>query len=341
MLTLALLTEGDTPALKAALQSLAGLATPDRPLLLIDPGAQDGNRDMLRMFTNRHGGNLLPLGASLTRAEASALARKETGADYALVLTCNDRVNDASLTALERSLDLHRPDLAVMASGGWITHPDRPLPGPDARRAAALPAKPDARDLLTLHPDSRRLLIREGECAAPDPLADPRAAWDIWEKTIKKAEQTLFHPDPVLLTAPSRCGAAASLDAIAPMLAAAPKADRADRLARALHWVGDALALAPPETATDTLTATARLLRALPRSLRAQACAAPAPAGPFLNSVRNGRDGAAHLALLASARTDLHMRALADEYTALRTDLNAALPGPEYLRALHTRLWTR
>lgn len=339
MLTLAFLADGDTPALKAALTALAGLGTPDRPLLLIDPGSQDGRREMLRAFLNRHEGHLLPLDAPPSHAEAGAIARRQTGADYALVLTSSDRVNGAGLTTLEQALALRRPDLAVMASGGWITHAARPLPGPDADRAAALPDQPGAQDLIALYPDPRRLLIHKGECAAPDPSGDPGAAWDIWQKTLEAAKQTLFHPDPVLLTAPPRFGAAASLDAIAPMLATIAKADRPARLARALLWVGDALALAPPDSAPDTLAAAARLLRALPRSLRGQACAAPAPAGPFLNAIRNGSDGAAHLALLASARNDLHMRALAEEYTALRTDLNAALPGPDYLRALHTRLW--
>jgi hypothetical protein len=44
------------------------------------------------------------------------------------------------------------------------------------------------------------------------------------------------------------------------------------------------------------------------------------------------------LSLLANARAEMQMRALADEYTALRADLTAALPGPGYLRDLHARL---
>src|SRR5690606_24018744 len=115
--------------------------------------------------------------------------------DYVLVLDCTDRVNQAGLETLEQSLIAQKPDLAVLASGWWMTGPDHPLPGPDAARGAALPARPGAQDLGDLHPDPRRLLIRGGQCEAPDPLGDPGAAWDVWADVTGGAKQTLFHPD--------------------------------------------------------------------------------------------------------------------------------------------------
>lgn len=327
MLSLALVIGRDASALDAVLPAFRGLAAPGRPVLVMDQGSGGAARDAVRRFTQAEGAAFLALDAPLSLPDAGALAREQTGADYVLAFGCDDRVSRPGLATLEQALKDARPDLAVMAPGWWLTHPDRPLPGPDTMRARA-----DA------YPDPRRLMVRGGQCDTPDPGLDPGAAWDVWDSVTGGAERILFHPDPVLLRRLPSHGAAAGLDAVAPLLAGTPRARRPAVLDLALLRVGDALALAPPEAAPATLAAAARLLRALPRALRRRACAAPAPAGPFLGAVRAGRDGGAFLAMLASARSDMQTRALAHEYAALRADLEAALPGPDYLRDLHARL---
>lgn len=333
MLTVALIASERIEALEAALSALKGVAAPERPLLLIDPGVTGNGRDVLRLFSQRHGATLVILNSALSLPEATELARKQTGADYVLALTCDDRVSIAGLKTLEKSLNAARPDLAVMAAGWWLTHPDRPLPGPDAKRTGA-------GDVAAFYPDPRRLLIHGGQCSAPDLGRDPRAAWQIWDKMIGASRQPLFHPDPVLLRRLPDHGAAATLMAVAAILNDTPERDRPATLERALPRLGDALALAPPAAARETLAAAVQFLRAMSRGLRRLACAAPAPTGSFLSAVHKRQPDAAlaHLALLASARSDMQVRALAGEYGALRADLEAALPGADYLRDLHIRM---
>lgn len=335
MLTLALVIRDDSAVLEMALPCLAELMTPERPLVLIDQGSQDNSRESLRHFVTRYGGLLLALDGPLSLAEAGALARRHTGAEYVLALTCADRVNRRGLEQLEQALEKQAPDLIIMGAGWWLTHPDHPLPGPDAGRALAHRGGEDA---LSLYPDPRRFLIRGGECDTPDPLTEPRAAWSLWRQRILAAQSLLLHPAPVLLRKVPRYGAAASLDAAARLIAETPKRDRAAVLSQVLLWAGDAMTVARADSAAETLAAGRRLLKSLSWSLRREACAASGPAGAFLAALRNGSDGLSSLALLAAAWGEEQTLSLAAEYAALRQDLSAALPGPEYLRELHSRL---
>ena len=78
----------------------------------------------------------------------------------------------------------------------------------------------------------------------------------------------------------------------------------------------------------------------LPRGLRHRLAQHPGAAAPVLDALRNKDKGTALalLALRAEARNEMATRALAAEYATLRHDLGLALPGPEYLMALHARL---
>lgn len=325
-------TPPQTHALKHALPGLIGLADASCPLVFLDQGTDAGSREMIQAFIRRHGGALLALEGPVSAAEATALVRRQTGADYVLPFTPQDRISRAGLAALKTRLEDTEPDLAVLASAFWLTSADHPLPGPDAARG---------RDRAeTLFADPRRLLLRGDGCDHPDPLADPAAAWTIWEGALARAAFVLHLPDPVLLRPLPETGAAPSFDAAIRWLKAAPRPERAAQLDTALLRLDDALALAPAEAAEDTLEAAQRLQAALPRALRRRLPDLPGPAARLLNAlVRNARGEAlAQLALLAAARNAERSRALAAEYAALRHDLDLALPGPEYLMELYSRL---
>lgn len=335
MLTIALMIRDDAKALKGALSALADVMTPKRSLVLIDQGSQDGSRESLRHFMARYGGLPLALDGPLSLAEGSALARKHTGADYVLSITCADRVSRKGLERLEQILDNQTPELVIMGAGWWLTHPDHPLPGPDAGRISE---REGGEAALALYPDPRRFLIRGGECNTPDPLSDPRLAWSLWQRHILGTQSLHLLADPVLLRPAPRHGAATNLDAVATLVAEASQDERVAVLNRAMLWAGDALTVAPADSAVETLAAGQRLLRALPWSLRRKACAASGPAGALLAAIRNGDNGLAVLGMLSAAWGEAHYRGLAAEYASLRHDLLTALPGPEYLRDLHERL---
>lgn len=332
MLTLAMRIGNDAATLKHALPGLTGLAGETRQVLFLDQGSQDASREMLQAFIRRSGGALLALEGPVSAPEAAALARRQTGADYVLIFTPQDRINRAGLAALERRLAETRPDLVILASAFWLIGADCPLPGPDAARGTERPR--------TLFPDPRRLVIRGGACAHPDPFTDPAAAWDVWRTVLDNRGQALLPPDPVLLRALPETGAAPAFEAATGWVMDAPKPARAERLEEALLWTGDALSLAPAHSATETLSAAARLLAALPRALRRRIPDLAGSAAQVLAALARKDTAAALalLALLAQSRAELRTRALADSYAALRHDLDLALPGPDYLMELYARL---
>lgn len=337
MLSLAFLVGADTHpdlrALKQALPGLTGLATKTRPLVFVDQGAGDSSREKIQAFIRHNGGQLVALDGAAPGTAVSALVRQKTGADYVLSLTPDDRINRAGLTALETRLEQTEPDLVVLASAFWLSSADHPVPGPDAARDHDRPE--------TLFADPRRLLRRGGGCDHPDPLADPGTAWTLWEDMLAGAGSVLHLTDPVLLRPLPETGAAASFDAAAQRLAHMSGSARASGLDRLLPRLDDALRLAPAGAAETTLEAAGRLLATLPRGLRRRRLAGmPGPAARLLSALARKETGAAlaGLALLAEARNAQITRALAAEYAGLRHDLDLALPGPDYLMELYSRL---
>ena len=342
MLSLVLLLSEDATtlnrALDRALPLLADLPGAGQPLTLVDPGSTAASREIAQSFVRQSGAGFIAFDGPVTADEAATLVQQRDGADYVMVFTPHDRIHRPGLAALRGLLDSQAPDLVVTGSGFWLTDPARPLPGPDAARAAALPARPTAPALLPLHPDPRRILSRRGGFPQADPATG--AAWQIWQRALEGAKDIRFLPAPVVLPPWPDANAAAALTALSDMIHAAPRGDQAPLLERGLHWVSDALVLAAPGRAPETLAAAEALLRALPRGLRRRLAQHPGAAAPVLDALRNKDKGTALalLALRAEARNEMATRALAAEYATLRHDLGLALPGPEYLMALHARL---
>jgi len=340
MLAFALILSGDETHLRTTLASLAANRPKDHPLVLINPGTNEGHHDLGQVFVRRNGGQIITTDGPPTRSEAAALARHHTGMPYALSLKPKDQLYGPGVKALAAKLTASDPDVIVLGSGWGHPGTGQPIPGPDAERIANLPLHPAAADLLDLYPDLRRVLIRNNSSTPPVSKADTLAIWRAWETVLEAPEQVLFCPDPVILPPLPHQSAAGAMMALSTQVSTLKKSDFSAKLDRYLTWTGDALRLSPPAAALETIEAATLLLAALPRAFRSRACKAPEPIGPFLNAVRRGHhsEAMARLALLVSARTDLQIAALSDGFVTLRQDLDVALPGPDYLMDLYTRL---
>lgn len=368
MITLALTVSDERTALRATLASLAAQRPADFPVVFISSDRDSGQHDLLQTFVRRHGGRIMTTDGPLSPADTTAMARGQTGLPYVVGLAPGDLLYRPGLEALHRKLANTRPDVVVLGSGWGHPGSGTPIPGPDAERAAHLSDHPDPAELRSLYPMAGRVLLRDGhfaprtaqatEMSEAADVAAIAALWTHWEQVLGEQvlgepafagqtpslpltpERLLFSPLPLLLPPLPSQGAARTLAAVTRRLAGVAKPDRAARLERDLIRAGDALRLSPAAAAQDTLEAAHQLLASLPRGLRRQACAAPAPVGPLLNAVRRSRPDAAlaQLALLANARTDQQIAALADGFTALRQDLDLALPGSDYLMDLYMRL---
>lgn len=339
MLTLALVIDDDAPGVQAALTALTGIPRDGRPLLIFDAGASPQNRDAVQHFLRRNGGELIMLGASITHGEAEDLARQRTGADYVLTLGCDDRVHPPGLHQLEECLRLH-PKHVLLAIGWWLTSCNRYLTGPDEARLTAMGATIQAEEAARLFPVPRRLLVKGGQRQKSEADDDPAETWSVWTSALKNVDEIHVQPVPPILRRMPSHGPASLMKFIQASFAKAPRAERAARLARLLPWLADECTLAPAEAALSTMTAATALLRAMPRAQRRMLCSMPFAPGALFQSLQNGQkdQAMAHLCMMAAARNDAKTTALAEEYAALRSDLEAALPGPEYLRELHSRL---
>lgn len=334
MLSLVLITCNDGPAgggglrrhLATLAQALSKLAQRDQvEVILIDLGSHDDTLAELTDFAASQGGaaRLIRLDTpDLDVTAQTALARAEARHPYVLFLDPGDHLTPAALPQLVAQLTKDRPDVMVLAQGNWVGDPDVILPAADAARATSLGADPSATDLLTLTPDPRRLLIHR-KAAAEMPLGPPAQMWPLWETALTGAKSLGFF-------APVLCHHRLHEVDATPALAAASNAHR-------LIWANDALYHGAPTQAGALITAAQSLTTQLTAD---QIAAAPAPLGPLLAALADGDPALAmaHLALYFAGQDRMHTTALAAAVTRLRTDLDTALPGPEYLRALYDRI---
>lgn len=337
MLTLALIIEKDACGLGRALDALAGVAQSGRRIVIVEGGTDGRDSDRIQAFRRRTGADAITVGSHLRRGEAEALVRQRTGCEYLIAFGCDARINPAGLSALEAALSRSRPDLVVTGAGSWLGGPDHPVLHPDAERTHRATLTADAR---CLYPDPRRVLIRGGDTTRLCPIAEPEAAWRAWSRLMDPSKAVLVEAQPLILHPLPQGGPAPLMAFIASEVGNAPWRDQARRLAALLPWLGDAFALAPPNAAQATIGAAEQLLARLARRERQTLCTMPGAPGAVLRAIRARQQGEAlaHLSLLATARSDAAQAAIAAQHAALQADLEAALPGPEYLRALHRRL---
>ena len=322
MLSLVLWTHDAGTSLRGTLQALTDVrAQPGVELILVDSGSRD---DTLSELTQYAAG-----GVPLIRIDADqaagptilTLMRAQAQHPYVLMLRPGDRVDPDALPGLIRYLEQERPATALLDHTHWLGDPALQIPAPDADRLAALPDAPDTATLRQLSPDLRRVLVHRDHDLCTAPSGDLAADWATWDR-IAALDPTLFPGRAVLSLEMPRITATDLLQAAARLLGQSPDAP-------ALVWAADLLALADPDPAC--LEAAADL---------PSGATAPAPLGPILTALQAG-DRATALACLAmvAARRERQMTTLLSaQVTRLRRDLDLALPGPDYLRALYDRI---
>lgn len=348
-LAIALLNEGATQSeIRRIAGHLRSAVPKNLPLLLIDAGVDETTSRLLANFAVSSHAQHIALSHERCNSDvARGIAQRVAGARHVLLMRPQDRLVATTLPRLDRWLADRNPDLALLAGGWWLTEPQPARPDdysksvlsyPDAARMAALPAAPDTRALLTLTPDPRRLLsAMDAPPNEIDPFSDPAAAWREWESVLSGSPASAVFLEPVLLRPLPQNGAAAALGAARARLLGASLITRSKQLTKLGPWIGDALALAPATEARATEAALQAFWSALSRRLRARAVVLPGTAGDVFSAMAQGQSLAA-ISLLATARQERVSRALAAEQGRLRTDLDLALPGTEYLTDLYARV---
>lgn len=340
MLSFVMVTQDEGADLDAGLRALDAVMTPDDRLIAVDTGSTDHSVARLEAFDARCHLVRLDAGA-LGWAEAMRLALDLAQTPYLMALQPRDRLCPGPLSALRDYLAASAPDLAVLETGWWLCDPDHPMPRSDTALAMALPAPADPAALQGLCPDPRRLVLSSARWRdRREALGADKTAVSLYAEVLAQAGSAHFQPGPVLLHPPAPADPVALLRDVAQEMAALPAAARAARLDARLVWLDEVVMRTPPEAGAALLDAFAGVLRGLARPLRRRLRAADGPAGMIAAALhRRGRaEALATLALLAAQENRRRTEHLATDYARLRGDLDLALPGPDYLRALYARL---
>lgn len=334
MLSVLLLTQATDPVpsdiLRQALTRLTAALSPQDQLIVL----ACGNADAVRPELSRHALKLIELDVpELAHREAMALARSKAEHPYLLCLSGWDMVETAGFAQLRQLLKAQTPETVVLNRGAWLGAPAVTLPAPDAARLAALGTTPDLAALLDLTPDPSRVLLHANLAArlTSDAVTQPIPAEDhaLWHQILTTSERPLLCPTPVWHAPQTLRDAAPTLEALS--------ADTPDALQRGLLWADDALALAGPEHARAILRAAQAMVT---RGGLSHTLSHNGPTAALLQALQD--DGPA--LALAGLALDLALneRRKTEAFTAalvsLRSDLDLALPGPDYLHALYERI---
>lgn len=328
MITLALLVQNDAAEMPAALAALRGVTADGTALVIIDQGSQDTTAALARGFLAKEGaGDLVVLDKTLSKPDATALALKTGKTDFALVLTVHDRLRLKPFAQLQETLKAGTtPEKIVLRAGWWASSVQSYIP--------VLGAPEEG--LASLVPDPGLVLQKRGK--APAKPSDAAQTWAEFysaltppAETVISAECTVLRP----LALASGRGAFAKAQAL---VAAAPEA-----LGLALQWASAALALCPAGEADNVLREAEDFVAACTEKQRAELQGCETLAGRLLAAclAKDKSEALSRLALCAAMRQDAVLAALQADYASLRADLTAALPGPEYLLALHRELLAR
>lgn len=340
MLSFVMVTQDDGPDLDAGLRALGAVMAPDDRLIAFDTGSTDHGAARLEAFDAPCDLIRLETGA-LGWAEAMRLALDLAQTPYLMALQPRDRLCPAPLSALRDHLAAAAPDLAVLQTGWWLCDPEHPMPRTDAARVTALSAPADPAALQGLCPDPRRLVLSRSPWRERSAVFGAgRTASSLYSEMLVQAGSVHVQPGPVLVHPPAPVDPVPLLRDVLREMAALPSAARTARLDARLVWLDEVVMRTPPEAGAALLDAFTLLLRGLARPLRARLRAADGPSGRVAAALhRRGRaETLATIALLAAQENRKRSDHLATDYARLRSDLDLALPGPDYLRALYARL---
>ncbi len=359
MLGLVLVARNEGRGLGLVLRQLGAAMRAGAKVLVISAGSQEDTLAQIRFFGescgqgagsesgqgSEDGPDILRLDQDdLDMAAALALGRDRLGTPYVLGLGGEDLICADAIAPLIARLIAEQPDLMICNHSWRVAGRGFALPCVDAARMAALAgrATPSRAALRGLLADPRRFLLAGRDVVWPETGTGAGAGddWDIYDTILKQAGRVAVFTDPVVLRPEPDDLSVALFKTVAAQLAACPPASRLALMERLLPRLGDGMAFYAPENAMDVLRGAARLREILPPPEWHAAARVPGPAGGLLGAVQQGGDpaGLGVLAHLAATQDRARLLALSREIRALREDLDLALPGDDYLRALYERV---
>lgn len=341
MLTFAMTTANEGPDLDLTLRALTQVKGPDDALLVFHTGDAP-TLARLQSFAANHRTQIIQTDGPMDdRGDFLRLALQMAETDYTIALSPTDRLLPEAFTALRETLKQETPDLCLFNSAWWLADTDHPLPRGDNALFDTLPLQPAAKDCAGLLPDPRRLIFRTADWL-PRLATWPRAMEEraIYQRALTESTKLMVLRAPVLLHLYGSANPARALSGFTQALAARPKRERAACLAEWTLFLDEELALCPATETSAVLSALPEIIAQLPRPVRRRMAQQPGALAQLLNArIKEGAPGAkAELSLQISAQQQRRTDILASAYSKLRQDLDLALPGPDYLRNLYTRL---
>lgn len=334
-------TQNAGAALEDTLRALGIAMKQGDRLIAIDTGSTDKTLTQLKTFGEVVGCDLIQLGnAALSDGEALALALDMAQTPYLMLLGPQDRLNQNVVQQLRKRLKLEQPELAMFNSGWWHGDPTRAVDRIDAARASGLPPLVSAVNLYGLCPDPRRCVISrdiwKDHC---EMLINANTPVALYTALIAECDnipfmnakmvlhpQDLVDPTPLLITAATH-------------ITALPRAAQPAALRDLMIWIDDAVVRTPTEAADVLIRGLEAFSGRLPRGRRKQLRNHDGPAGALFEAHwRSGREGALLRFVLGTlVEQQRQNEALIADYTRLKRNLQAALPGAQYLRDLYDR----
>ena len=341
MLTFVLTTADEGRDLELFLSALGQAMGPQDAVLVFHTG--DGRTlTRLQAFAERHQTRIIQTDSTIERGgELLRLGLQEARTDYTLVLSPTDRLQSEALAGLRQRLDQEAPDLCLMHSAWWLAEADHPLPRSDSALFETLPPRPDAAACAGLLPDPRRLIWRSADWAGRATIWPTQLEGQaLFARALTESTGLIAAPAPILLHRLHPTDPGPALAECTQALTACAKGDRAAALADWAPLLDEHLSLCPPAEAPALLAALPQIAALLPRRARSEIARLPGPFARLLTAqITQGALGAkVELGLQLSLQQQHRSDVLAAAYGRLRQDVDLALPGPEYLRDLYTRL---
>lgn len=341
MLTYLMATQDEGPDFDLFLRDLAQAMGPEDTLLVFHRGDEQ-TLARLQAFAEHHLTQIVQTeGPVACLGDLLRLGLQIAETKYTFPLAPTDRLQPNALVALRENLNRETPDLCVIYSAWWLADTDHPLHRSDRAFFDTLAARPAPADCAGLLPDPRRLVFQTakwiGRSAAWPAGLEGKALYD---RTLSDNTDLIAMPAPALLHLFALVNPKPALEDLHQELAARAKGDRSACLAEWAPLLDEHLSLCPPSDAQTVLRALPPIAALLPRQARRNVTHIPGPFALLLAAwIKDGDLGAkAELSLFLATQQQRRTDILASAYGRLRQDLDLALPGPDYLRALYTRL---
>lgn len=261
------------------------------------------------------------------------VARTHGKSDVSLFLRAGDLLRAEALDSLRKWMVEHPGNADVIVANRVFSLAGEHVifPCPDASRWSDGGGE-NRKTALRLMADPARLVLSRTYLESVDfPRNCPNATW--YDEVILAADTIGLFPESVVLAKPMQSAAETMLQQLDEAVTAHNE-EKADIAALRLN---DQLSLVEPDELAGFADRANDLFRRVPRRARKRLCLLPGTSGALFSAIRESGKFAA-IGLLLLANSDHQRRrldALSHEVNRLRSDLNAALPGPEYLQLMH------